>query len=503
MADYKEKSVEEKNTELLNIDYYAMIHVILKKWWMILAVAISCAMLAYMISDIMYTPQYTTKCTMIVTAKGTATNTYASTSASSTSAELFTSVLTSDILKKKVAQSLGDESLYADVAASQVEDTSLIELKVTANDPVYAYKTIVKIKECYPEVSQYILEDAILEDVLSPSIPMKPNDNFDGESWAKKGFIVGAASMMAFIILAMYVRDDIKTKKDAKSKLETSVIGVIYHERKNKRVRAAIKSFFFRKKKSILISNPTVSLEFVEGMKKISFQIEYEAEKKNQNVIMVTSMAENEGKSTTAANLALSLAMKGKKVALLDGDLRRPAQYLIFDIPKEEADGMKKVLEGTAVEKCLYYNKKENIYMLLGNQFYKNISELLMKHYIADAVKWLCEEMDYVIIDTPPIALISDTEIWAEMADASVLVMKTSRAVAVDINEVIAVLEEMNAKAIGCILNDVRTIRHSTGYGGYYGYGYSKYGYHKYYGKYKYYGEYGKYETNVEENEED
>lgn len=502
MSDHNDSQLEEKSLESVwNIDCYAVIKAIVKRWWMILAVAFSFAMLAYMISDKLYTPRYTTRSTMIVTAKGTAANTYASTSASSTSAELFTSVLTSDILKKLVAESMGDSRLNASVEASQVNETSLIELRVTSEDPVYAYQTILKLKEYYPQISQYILENAVLEDVLAPSVPMAPNSVFNGRSWAKKGFAAGAAFMIAFILFAVYMRDDIKNEQDARKKLDTSVIGVIYHERKYRGIRAVLESFFSKKKKSILISNQTVSFGFTEDLKKISARIEYYAEKKNQKVIMISSMAENEGKSTTAANLALSLAQKGKKVALVDADLRKPAQYLIFDIPEKEAGGISSVLEGKPVAETLYYYEKGNLFMLLGNKVYENSADLLSGKQIADAVSWLRQEMDYVIIDTPPVSYISDAEILAEQSDASVLIIKTSMALAEDINEVTDILSGANTKMIGCVLNDVRTLSRSAAYGGYYGY--SKYGRYKYYGKYGYYGRHSEHAEEEEPEQEE
>src|SRR5699024_489508 len=98
-----------------------------------------------------------------------------------------------------------------------------------------------------------------------------------------------------------------------------------------------VKELLQRSKKPLLINDPLAGFGFVESYRKFSSKVEYRMEKEGLKTLAVTSVSENEGKSTVAANLAISLAEKDYRVILIDGDLRRPSQFLIFGLhPREE-----------------------------------------------------------------------------------------------------------------------------------------------------------------------
>ena len=104
---------------------------------------------------------------------------------------------------------------------------------------------------------------------------------------------------------------------------------------KNRTLKSKLKAVT----KALLITNPTISFGYLEAFQKLSFRIHSEMKSKNQKVLLVTSIGENEGKSTVASNIALALAQNGSNVVLADLDLRRPAIYKIFDIKADDKDG--------------------------------------------------------------------------------------------------------------------------------------------------------------------
>ena len=139
--------------------------------------------------------------------------------------------------------------------------------------------------------------------------------------------------MLILLGLFSYMKNTIKQENEIEKKLDARSLGAISYEWKYKTIR----DIFRRKKKAILVDDPVASFRFVESYKKLAAKVEYRMAKNEQKVLVVTSVSENEGKSTVAANLAITLAEQSKRVLLVDGDIRRPSQFLIFGMePKEE-----------------------------------------------------------------------------------------------------------------------------------------------------------------------
>lgn len=129
--------------------------------------------------------------------------------------------------------------------------------------------------------------------------------------------------MIAVLLLLAVSQETVQTVPGAHDQLDTKLLATLRHERK----RGAL---LRNKKSALLISDPTCSFYYTETVHQLRAQVERAHEKDGRQVFLITSCAENEGKSTVAANLALSLAQKHQRVLLLDSDLRKPAQSLIF-----------------------------------------------------------------------------------------------------------------------------------------------------------------------------
>ena len=131
-------------------------------------------------------------------------------------------------------------------------------------------------------------------------------------------------------------------------------MGTIYHERKNRTVKAKI----VQSVKALLITSPIITTKFIESINNIRIRIEYENERnQNKNTVLISSVCENEGKSTVALNIALSLAKEGKKVIVIDADMRKPAMYKMLDIPKTEVVDMIKLLQGECgLDEVMYHD---------------------------------------------------------------------------------------------------------------------------------------------------
>ena len=203
-----------------------------------------------------------------------------------------------------------------------------------------------------------------------------------------------------------------------------------------------------------------------------------------KNVILVTSTISGEGKSFVSANLAISLSLLGKKVVIVGLDIRKPGLNKVFNIPKKE-HGITQFLTNPAMNLMDMVQPSDinkNLYILPGGTVPPNPTELLARDGLEKAIETLKQNFDYVILDTAPVGMVTDTLLIGRVADLSVYVCRadyTRKAEFTLINE----LSENNKLPNLCIaINGLDLQKKKYGY--YYGYG--KYG--KYYGYAKRYG---------------
>lgn len=203
-----------------------------------------------------------------------------------------------------------------------------------------------------------------------------------------------------------------------------------------------------------------------------------------KNVILVTSTISGEGKSFISANLAISLSLLGKKVVIIGLDIRKPGLNKVFNIPKKE-HGITQYLTNTTANLMDFVQPSDinkNLFILPGGTVPPNPTELLARGGLEKAIETLKANFDYVILDTAPVGMVTDTLLIGRVADLSVYVCRadyTHKAEFTLINE----LAENNKLPNLCIAVNGLDLN-SRKYGYYYGYG--KYG--KYYGYGKRYG---------------
>ena len=195
------------------------------------------------------------------------------------------------------------------------------------------------------------------------------------------------------------------------------------------------------------------------------------AKDNGSSVIMVTSASGSEGKSTVTANLAVSLAESGQRVVIVSADLRRPVISSIFDVPETDK-GLTSVLLGeSTVTECLVPYTLESghrLYILPAGALPSNPAELLGSRAMADLLAALAHaDVDFVLLDSPPVLPVSDPLAIAQFVDGVVLLSVLGQTRAHNLREAVKRLNRVGADILGVVLNGM-----PTGRGGRYPYQY-------------------------------
>ncbi len=474
-----EKETQKKQMETI----YNIVWDVVRNWWVILFIGISVALLSYVASAITYHPTYTSSTTFVVSARGTSTGAYANESQTKKLTDTFQSVLDSQILKKKVAESLDLERFPGTIKIAVVPETNLLTVSVTSDSPEISFRLLNSMLEHYPEVSQNVLGEVVLEVFEEPDFPSAADVAFQGKAVMKKGLLAAVSLIILLLSVLSYQRDNVKSEDEVADKLDTTVFGTLNHESSYRNLKAYLK----RQKKNILITEPAVSFGFVETIKKMRTKLLYKSSKEQGNVLLITSAMKKEGKTTVAVNLALAMAQRGKKVLLIEGDLRRSglADLLGVDVPNGAGLGEH---PGGNIEDLVFQMKDKSLYLLVNNVPHARSTEFLGSRRFEAFLDAMRGKMDFVIIDGPSAKGRAGAEVLARKADFSLLVVKQNYTKVPYINDTIDMLDRYGKGLLGCVFNDVLVSGAiiSSGYG--YGYGYGRYHYGKYYG-------YGKYQS--------
>ena len=182
--------------------------------------------------------------------------------------------------------------------------------------------------------------------------------------------------------------------------------------------------------------------------------------------IMVTSTGPGEGKSTTAANLAVVFAQQGKTVLLVDADLRKPTVHYTFNVLN--TSGLTSLLTNqmSLMEAVQSYDEK-NLFILPSGPIPPNPSELLSSRAMQNFIEQALEEFDIILFDTPPVLAVTDAQILANICQGSVLVVSSGSTEKDALLKTKELLGGSNGKILGVVLNNKKQDKHSTYY--YYG----------------------------------
>ena len=379
-----------------------------------------------------------------------------------------------------VIRSLGinvtEATLAKSITASAPLDTSIIEITVTnidaalasdiANSAANSLATVVQSIEVSaaaaaqsPVKLTLIQRATIAEKPVSPNIPLN----------ILLGLLIGLAIGIGIAVLRDTMDTRIRGAKDIEALTDLPLLGGI--------------AFDPKAKLRPLIVHVDPQSPRAEAFRALRTNLQFLDADRDKRGFVITSTVPSEGKSTTAANLAIALADTGKNVLIVEADLRNPKVTQYLDI--EGAVGLTDVLIGRAeLQDVIQKWGKNKLYVLPAGQIPPNPSELLGSVAMNNIITKLEEAFDVVLYDCPPLLPVTDASILAKRVGGVILIVAAGRAQKSHLASVISGLDNVGAHISGLVLTMIPTKGPNA-------YGYGQYGYGYGYGAANGYGQYG------------
>jgi capsular exopolysaccharide synthesis family protein len=285
--------------------------------------------------------------------------------------------------------------------------------------------------------------------------PISPNPRRDWLTAVLAGITI--AFGLAFGI--EYLDDTIKTPEDITKRLRLPLLGLVPALRGDR----------------VPVLTETVPHDFGEAFRSLRTSLVFTSGGESTRVIAVTSSQPLEGKTTTACNLALALALGGSRVLLIDADMRRPGLHKTMGL--QNGAGLSHLLVGQSrVREVIQRTADPNLFVITAGRTPPNPSELLaserMNHFIANLAHG---PFDWVVLDTPPVLAVTDAVIIAQKVAGVVFVVGSEMTRRVHAERALETLQNGRARGIGVVLNRVDFDRNKYYYSRYYGYQYKSY----------------------------
>lgn len=494
----------QNNTQVpdgAEVDLRRLIKPLLNKAWQIGLVTILCGIIAFVGSVMLLTPEYQASALFYVNNSSVSIGD-ASLSISNGDITTSKNLVNSYIVILKSRATLLDVIDYADsnrtygqllsmISASDVDGTEVFRVTVTSTDPEEAKTLANAIAYVIPKRIGSIIEGSSAKVVDYAVLPKSPSSPSNMKNMFL-GLVIGFALSAGFVILVEIFDVSIKDEEDLTNCCSYPILATVPNMNRSSRRGYGYGSRYYRRHtdsddkkgsgegktdKTNSIVGRNIDFAASEAYKLLRTKLQYSfADEQTCRVFAVSSAAAGEGKSVSAINLVCSLAQLGKRVLLIDCDMRRPT--LAEKLSMVKYPGLSEHLTGfisldKVVQVCDVNGKDAVFSVITAGKLPPNPVELMNSEKMSASLKQLRERFDYIILDMPPIGDVSDALISAKLADGVLFVVRQDHGSKVAVHKAVQQFEFVNAKILGVLFNCVsdRSSRYSNKK---YGYGYPK-----------------------------
>lgn len=492
-----EKNIH-KNDEI-EIDISRLIGALVNKAWLVAIASVLCAVLAFIGTILFITPLYKSAAMFYVNnnsislGEASLSISSADISASRGLVKSYIVILNTRETLKDVIDYAGVDRSYTEVksmiSAESVDNTEIFRVVVTSSDPQEAEKIASAIAYILPKRISSIIEGTsakIVDSAVVPSHPSSPNRTRN----AMLGLALGVVMSVALIVLmelmdiSIHLEDDIARSCSypvlaAVPDMESHSKGSSYYGYRKKHTNDKSAS---KKNKQVELVGNNISFVAGESYKLLRTKLQFSfADEEECHVIGISSAMAGEGKSLSAVNLAFSTSQLGKRVLLIDCDMRRPS--LADKIPVKKYPGLSDFLTGQApadnlLQHCGIKGDEKAFHVISSGRTPPNPMELLSSSRMSRMLARLRQNYDYIILDLPPVGEVGDAMAAAKLTDGMLIVVRQDYCNRIALSSAIRQFEFVDAKILGVVFNCITEEGR-----GYYKRYYRKY-YRNYYRKY-------------------
>lgn len=368
--------------------------------------------------------------------------------------------------EKDLQMQYDEQNATAMTLASQSLEFSNLQNEVDRHQKLFTVllerMSEVELTADYAKTNVELIEAAAL-----PKAPVRPN---------KFGMVVKSL-ILAFVLgigLAFFVEymdETVRSPEDIETRVGIAVLGFI------PRIRADRESAD-KEASRVLVCARSDDDVVIEAYRNLRTMVFFSRPVEESKVLVVTSAGPGDGKTTTAANLAMTIAKANRKVLLVDGDFRRPMITKYFGLSNDS--GLSSVLAGeTSLDESLQKTIVDlevlnNLDILAAGPMPPDSGELIDSSRMDKLLDELRARYDRIIIDAPPVLYVTDASILAARSDGAILVVKAGRRTAAFVKRAVKHIENVKGRIIGGVLNMVNVPRFGHYYSDYYYYGYAR-----------------------------
>ena len=486
----------KNNQDVLEIDVQRLLGAVVKKAWLIGLVAVVCAILTLLGTLFFVTPEYQATAMFYVNNNSLSLGD-ASFSISSGDISASRGLVKSYIVILNTRESLNAVIDYADsdltygelrgmIAADAVDSTEIFRVVVTSTDPKEAKEIADAIAYVLPKRIASIVEGTsakVVDTAVKPATPSSPNYTKN----TMLGFIVGLVVTSLLVMLREFLDITIRTEDDiarccaypvlaSVPDMEAHTKGGYYYGYGN--TKKAYEKSGSKEPKSVELVGGNISFAAAEAYKLLRTKLQFSfADEGNCRVVGISSALAGEGKSLSAVNLAYTTALLGKRVLLIDCDMRRSS--VSEKLPVKRSPGLSDFLSGQShaeklIQLCGVKDDERAFHVIAAGRTPPNPIELLSSERMNKMLEHLRENYDYIILDLPPVAEVSDALAVAKFTDGMLVVVRQNYCDRVVLSSAVRQFEFVDVKILGMVFNS--TIENGGISKKYYKRYYSKYG---------------------------